>query len=54
MKKNKYYVHVIDTRRLEGPFPFREAMARKIQYDSFGVFTQILQVVIDEDGKEVK
>lgn len=42
------------TRTLEGPFSFREAMARKIQYDSFGVSTQILIVVVDEDGKEVK
>lgn len=51
---NNYYVHVKDIRKLEGPFSFREAMARKIQYDSFGVFTQILKVVVHENGKEVK
>lgn len=50
---NKYYVHVIDTTRFEKAFSFREAMARKIQYDSFGVSTQILKVVVDEDGKQV-
>lgn len=51
---NNYYVHVTDIRKLEGPFSFREAMARKIQYDSFGVFTKIMKVVVDESGKEVK
>lgn len=50
---HKYYVHVIDTGRLERACSFREAMARKIQYDSFGVSTQILKVVVDEDGKQV-
>lgn len=52
--ENNYYVHVTDIRKYEGPFSFREAMARKMQYDSFGVFTQILKVVVDENGKEVK
>lgn len=51
---NKYYVHVIDTRKLEGPFSFRSAMGTTLYYNSFGVFTQILKVVVDENGKEVK
>lgn len=51
---NKYYVHVIDTRKLEGPFSFREAMGIKVYYDSFGVFTKIMKVVVEENGKEVK
>lgn len=49
-----YYVHVIDRKKLEGLFSFREAMSTKVYYDSFGVFTQILKVVVDENGKEVK
>lgn len=51
---NNYYIHVTDTRKLEGPFSFSEAMGRKVYYDSFGVFTKIMKVVVDESGKEVK
>lgn len=49
-----YYILSTETRKLEGPISFREAMARKNQYDDFGEFTQILKIVVDENGKEVK
>lgn len=51
---NKYYVYLIDTRKLEGPFSFRKAMSMKVYYDSSGVFTKIMKVVVDENGKEAK
>lgn len=51
---NNYYVLVTDTRKLEGPLSFKEAMCRKVVYDTFSVFTQILKTVVDEQGKEVK
>lgn len=49
-----YYVLVTGTRRLEGPLSFKEAMRRKTEYDIFGEMTQILKIVVDELGKEVK
>lgn len=49
-----YYVLVIVTRKLEGPLSFREATNRKNQYATFGESTQILKIVVDESGKEVK
>lgn len=49
-----YYILSTGTRKLEGPISFREAMARKNQYDDFGEFTQVLKIVVDESGKEVK
>lgn len=49
-----YYVLVTGTRRLEGPLSFKEAMHRKSEYDIFSEMTQILKIVVDESGKEVK
>lgn len=51
---HKYYVLVTETRKLEGPISFRESTIRKTQYDTFGEFTQILKIVVDENGKEVE
>lgn len=49
-----YYVFVTATRKLEGPVSFKEAMRIKTKYDKFSEFVQILKIVVDESGNEVK
>lgn len=51
---HKYYVLVTEARKLEGPISFRQATIRKNEYDTFGEFTQILKIVVDETGKGVE
>ncbi len=49
-----YYVFVTTTRKITGPLSFKEAMHKKTEYDKLTYGAQILKIVVDEIGNEVK
>lgn len=50
---NKYYV-LLANGIINGPYSFREATKLSEKWKSFGEYTEILKVVVDMYGKEVK
>lgn len=50
----KYFVSVRNQGILDGPCTFKKAMEKWSYWDDLGLAPQVLQLVIDEEGKEVK
>lgn len=50
---NKYYV-LLTTGRVDGPYNFCEATKCSEKWKAYGEYTEILKVVVDLYGKEVK
>lgn len=49
---NKYYVYYPEQDYIEGPMSFKKAC--KVREDSLYINAQILMLVVDENGREVK
>lgn len=50
---NNYYV-LLEGGRCDGPYTFKEAMIERTKMETFGIYCEILKVVVDVNGKEVK
>lgn len=53
-RMKKYFVVVRNQGVLEGPITFKQAMQKWKYWDELGLGPQVLQLVIDEEGEEVK
>lgn len=51
---NKYYLYLTERKKIIGKYSFKAAMEEKRWYDSVGEESEILKIVVDADGKEVK
>lgn len=53
-RMKKYFVSVRNQGILDGPCTFKQAMEKWSYWDDLGLAPQVLQLAIDEEGKEVK
>lgn len=50
---NKKYYVLQEGGRCDGPYTFKEAMSEKAKCDSFSIYSKILKVVVDVEGRIV-
>lgn len=50
---NKKYYVLQEGGRCDGPYTFKEAMSEKAKCDRFSIYSEILKLVVDVEGRIV-